>query len=96
MCFKTMVAKLSAGVYASWEPFEADFALVCANAMAYNAPDTIYFKEAAKLQRFGNDRIGVSKSRFAGELALRDADSRVTGRQRPSVPAAWRVSPLHG
>lgn len=68
MNFKTMAARLGSGVYTSWEPFEADFALICANAMAYNAPDTIYFKEAAKLQRLGRDKIDVSKSRYAGEL----------------------------
>jgi hypothetical protein len=33
--------------------FQADFKLMCDNAMTYNHPDTIYYKEAQKLLTTG-------------------------------------------
>jgi len=69
MNFKEMQRKLAAGRYASFEPFEADFRLICSNCMVYNKPDTIYYKEAAKLLTFGLDRIAVVKAKWEGACA---------------------------
>ncbi|KAJ9189432.1 hypothetical protein P3X46_000727 [Hevea brasiliensis] len=50
MDFGTVRKKLSSGVYTSLEQFEKDIFLICSNAMQYNAPDTIYFRQARSIQ----------------------------------------------
>ncbi|KAG9442964.1 hypothetical protein H6P81_018818 [Aristolochia fimbriata] len=50
MDFGTVRNKLSSGAYANLEQFEADVFLICSNAMRYNAPDTIYFRQARSIQ----------------------------------------------
>ncbi|KAL6217928.1 hypothetical protein ACLB2K_011145 [Fragaria x ananassa] len=49
MDFGTVKKKLTSGVYASLEQFEDDIYLICSNAMQYNAPDTIYFRQARSI-----------------------------------------------
>ncbi|XP_010536477.1 PREDICTED: uncharacterized protein LOC104811472 [Tarenaya hassleriana] len=46
MDFSTVRKKLDSGAYANLEQFERDVFLICTNAMEYNAPDTIYFRQA--------------------------------------------------
>ncbi|XP_068645859.1 uncharacterized protein [Aristolochia californica] len=50
MDFATVRSKLSSGSYANLEQFEEDVFLICSNAMRYNAPDTIYFRQARSIQ----------------------------------------------
>eukprot|EP00271_Cylindrocystis_brebissonii_P011113 TRINITY_DN2785_c0_g1_i3.p1 TRINITY_DN2785_c0_g1~~TRINITY_DN2785_c0_g1_i3.p1 ORF type:complete len:1106 (+),score=233.07 TRINITY_DN2785_c0_g1_i3:125-3442(+) len=50
MDFGTMRQNTAKGFYVSLDAFEADAKLVCNNAMLYNAPDTIYHKEARALK----------------------------------------------
>ncbi|CAL1399318.1 unnamed protein product [Linum trigynum] len=50
MDFRTVTEKLTEGVYASLEQFEKDIFLICSNAMEYNAPDTIYFRQARAIE----------------------------------------------
>ncbi|WJZ83598.1 hypothetical protein VitviT2T_003266 [Vitis vinifera] len=50
MDFGTVRKNLAGGAYASLEQFEKDVFLICSNAMQYNAPDTIYFKQARSIQ----------------------------------------------
>ncbi|XP_020535536.1 uncharacterized protein LOC105635519 isoform X2 [Jatropha curcas] len=50
MDFATVKKKLSSGVYTNLEQFEKDVFLICSNAMQYNAPDTIYFRQARSIQ----------------------------------------------
>ncbi|CAA7410703.1 unnamed protein product [Spirodela intermedia] len=50
MDFSTVRKRLSDGYYANLEMFEADVFLICSNAMRYNAPDTIYFRQARSIQ----------------------------------------------
>ncbi|KAL8143683.1 hypothetical protein V2J09_016715 [Rumex salicifolius] len=50
MDFSTLRKKLTNGEYASLEQFEKDVFLLCSNAMQYNAPDTIYFRQARSIQ----------------------------------------------
>ncbi|XP_077243656.1 uncharacterized protein LOC143884135 [Tasmannia lanceolata] len=50
MDFSTIRKKLATGAYSSLEQFESDVFLVCTNAMRYNAPETIYFKQARSIQ----------------------------------------------
>ncbi|KAM1233979.1 hypothetical protein TB2_003523 [Malus domestica] len=49
MDFGTVKKKLTSGVYSSLERFEDDIFLICSNAMQYNAPDTIYFRQARSI-----------------------------------------------
>nr|POE57517.1 bromodomain and phd finger-containing protein 3 [Quercus suber] len=46
MDFGTMRAKLQHGMYTSLAQFERDVFLVCSNAMHFNAPTTIFYREA--------------------------------------------------
>ncbi|KAF3789101.1 Bromodomain and PHD finger-containing protein 3 [Nymphaea thermarum] len=50
MDFSTIRKKLNTGVYTTLEAFESDVFLICSNAMHYNAPETIYFRQARAIQ----------------------------------------------
>ncbi|KAA8537403.1 hypothetical protein F0562_026910 [Nyssa sinensis] len=50
MDFGTVRKKLDEELYSNLEEFEADVLLICSNAMQYNAPDTIYFRQARSIQ----------------------------------------------
>ncbi|PON34299.1 Bromodomain containing protein [Parasponia andersonii] len=50
MDFATVRKKLDCGVYTNLELFEKDVFLICSNAMEYNSPDTIYFRQARTMQ----------------------------------------------
>ncbi|KAI3441154.1 uncharacterized protein J3R85_002387, partial [Psidium guajava] len=54
MDFGTVRKKLASGTYANLEQFEKDVFLICSNAMQYNAPDTIYFRQARAIQELAN------------------------------------------
>ncbi|XP_071692243.1 uncharacterized protein [Rutidosis leptorrhynchoides] len=50
MDFATVRKKLAKGSYLTLKEFESDIYLICSNAMQYNAPDTIYYKQASSIQ----------------------------------------------
>uniref|UniRef100_A0A5B6YHH6 Bromo domain-containing protein n=2 Tax=Davidia involucrata TaxID=16924 RepID=A0A5B6YHH6_DAVIN len=50
MDFGTVRKNLDEGLYSKLEEFEVDVLLICSNAMQYNAPDTIYFRQARSIQ----------------------------------------------
>ncbi|CAI9755799.1 unnamed protein product [Fraxinus pennsylvanica] len=50
MDFGTLRKKLDNGMYKNLEELEADVFLICSNAMQYNAPDTIYFRQARAIR----------------------------------------------
>ncbi|WOL10756.1 hypothetical protein Cni_G19515 [Canna indica] len=50
MDFGTVRKKLSSGAYTNLEQFEKDVFLISSNAMRYNAPDTIYYRQARSIQ----------------------------------------------
>ncbi|KAG0490016.1 hypothetical protein HPP92_006879 [Vanilla planifolia] len=50
MDFGTVRKKLSSGAYKDLEQFEKDVFLISSNAMRYNAPDTVYFRQARSIQ----------------------------------------------
>ncbi|KAI9315499.1 hypothetical protein BX666DRAFT_1956104 [Dichotomocladium elegans] len=53
MDFLTMRRKLQSDLYPDMDAFKADFLLIVTNAKTYNAPDTIYYKSADRLQQYG-------------------------------------------
>lgn len=50
MDFATVRKNLSSGAYASLEQFEDDVFLISSNAMLYNTPDTVYYRQARAIQ----------------------------------------------
>jgi len=61
MDFSSMRMKLAD--YDSLALFRTDFELICRNAMTYNTVDTIYYKSADKLLRYGQKFFSVEKLR---------------------------------
>ncbi|KAL6544486.1 hypothetical protein OROMI_023348 [Orobanche minor] len=57
MDFATVRNKLGNGSYATFEQFETDVFLICSNAMQYNAPDTIYYKQARTIQELAKRKF---------------------------------------
>ncbi|KAK9286346.1 hypothetical protein L1049_014739 [Liquidambar formosana] len=78
MDFGTVRKKLNSGAYANLEQFEKDVFLICSNAMQYNAPDTIYFRQARSIHE-------LAKSNF--ENLRQDSDNeakpKIVRRGRP-------------
>ncbi|CAM0952879.1 unnamed protein product [Alopecurus aequalis] len=50
MDFSTVRKKLDKGQYANLEQFEDDVFLITSNAMSYNSPDTVYYRQARAIQ----------------------------------------------
>nr|CAB3454432.1 unnamed protein product [Digitaria exilis] len=57
MDFSTVRRKLARNAYRSFEQFEDDVFLICSNAMQYNAPDTIYFRQAHSIQELARKKF---------------------------------------
>ncbi|KAJ2959121.1 hypothetical protein NQZ79_g5409 [Umbelopsis isabellina] len=53
MDLSTMRKKLENNEYPDMDAFKKDFQLICSNAKIYNAPDTLYWKNADKLEGYG-------------------------------------------
>lgn len=71
MDFATVRKKLANGSYSSLEQFESDILLICSNAMQYNAPDTIYHKQARSIQELAKkkfERLRIEFERSEKEL----------------------------
>ncbi|KAK7316772.1 hypothetical protein RJT34_00483 [Clitoria ternatea] len=64
MDFATVRKKLANGSYPTLEHFESDIFLICSNAMQYNAPETIYHKQARSIQELGQKKIQKLRINF--------------------------------
>lgn len=53
MDFSTMRKRIDAQAYSNLDDFEADFDLIIANCMKYNAKDTYFYRAAARLRDQG-------------------------------------------
>ncbi|CAO3587912.1 unnamed protein product [Absidia cylindrospora] len=53
MDFSTLHRKIDNDDYKTMDDFRTDFLLIVRNAKIYNAPDTIYWKSADKLEKYG-------------------------------------------
>lgn len=49
MDLSTMTEKITGDQYKDFSEYKSDFKLMCDNAMTYNRPETVYYKEAKKL-----------------------------------------------
>lgn len=63
MDFTTMRTKINDDKYQYYSQFQADFDLMCDNALRYNAPDTVYYEEAKRMHREGK-AVFKSQSQF--------------------------------
>ncbi|OVA00623.1 Bromodomain [Macleaya cordata] len=79
MDFGTVRKKLDAGAYANLEQFERDVFLICSNAMEYNAPDTIYFRQARSIQELAKKNFENLRQDSEGN----EAQPRIVRRGRP-------------
>ncbi|KAF4363896.1 hypothetical protein G4B88_004196 [Cannabis sativa] len=77
MDFGTVKKKLTGGAYTYLEEFEKDIYLICTNAMQYNAPDTVYFRQARSIHE-------LAKKNF--ENLRQDSDDN----NEPVVPKVVR------
>ncbi|CAL5405550.1 unnamed protein product [Camellia sinensis] len=57
MDFGSVRKKLGNGSYSTLEQFESDVFLICTNAMKYNAPDTIYHKQARSIEELAKNKF---------------------------------------
>ncbi|KAH7859980.1 hypothetical protein Vadar_007894 [Vaccinium darrowii] len=73
MDFATVRKKLGNGSYSTLEQFESDVFLICANAMQYNAPDTIYYKQARSIQELAQKKF--QRIRLHGERSEKELKS---------------------
>ncbi|XP_022726613.1 uncharacterized protein LOC111282677 [Durio zibethinus] len=79
MDFGTIRHKLSSGAYANLEQFEKDVFLICSNAMQYNAPDTIYFRQARSIQELAKKNF----ENLRHDSDDNEAEPKVIRRGRP-------------
>ncbi|XP_042042002.1 uncharacterized protein LOC121787357 [Salvia splendens] len=64
MDFATVRNNLRNGLYATFKLFEDDVFLICSNAMQYNAPDTIYHKQARTIQELAKRKFHKIRLNF--------------------------------
>ncbi|KAG0578033.1 hypothetical protein KC19_5G199600 [Ceratodon purpureus] len=69
MDFGTMYKKISKGIYYTLSLFEKDIMLICNNAMRYNGPDTIYYKQARSIQDAARKALDVVASQIGAPEA---------------------------
>ncbi|KAE8671199.1 Ser/Thr-rich protein T10 in DGCR region, putative isoform 1 [Hibiscus syriacus] len=79
MDFGTIRKKLATGAYAILEQFEKDVFLICSNAMQYNAPDTIYFRQARSIQELAKKNFDNLRQ----DSDDNEAEPKVIRRGRP-------------
>ncbi|RZC65673.1 hypothetical protein C5167_009362 [Papaver somniferum] len=73
MDFGTIRKNLEKGTYTKLEQLEADVFLLCSNAMEYNSPDTVYFKQARSIQELARKkfhRLKVNYKRSEAEIKI--------------------------
>jgi histone acetyltransferase len=56
----TMAARLEAGVYVTLELFLADLRRIWSNARLYNAPETVFYKDACALEEAAEGEVYAS------------------------------------
>ncbi|XP_070199933.1 bromodomain-containing protein 7-like isoform X3 [Littorina saxatilis] len=61
MDFSTMETKIEKNDYRSVMEYKKDFLLMCTNAMTYNRPETVYYKEAKRLVHIGVKQLSKEK-----------------------------------
>ncbi|KAL6493274.1 hypothetical protein OROGR_033033 [Orobanche gracilis] len=79
MDFGTLRKKLDGGVYKNLEELEADVFLICSNAMQYNSPNTVYYRQARSIEEIA--KRDFENLRHEGDNG--EPQPRVVRRGRP-------------
>ncbi|KAG0226828.1 hypothetical protein BGW42_003334 [Actinomortierella wolfii] len=77
MDLSTMRSKVDRGFYPKLDLFLEDFKLICDNCKVYNAPDTLYYKQAQKLWEWGSKVIEKERK------AIQDIEEELAKLQIP-------------
>ncbi|XP_077219899.1 uncharacterized protein LOC143854059 [Tasmannia lanceolata] len=85
MDFGTIRKKLSTGAYSCLEQFENDVFLVCTNAMQYNAPETIYFRQARSIQDLARKKFGELRGTEVDLKSLQETRSTLVSKSIKSL-----------
>jgi hypothetical protein len=84
MDFGTLQAKLVNREYTTIDAFTEDVRLLCTNAMLYNAPATIYYREAEKIWAYAEKVIAALRAKWDGECK-RQTNAAASG-SSPGMP----------
>ncbi|XP_019196699.1 PREDICTED: uncharacterized protein LOC109190623 [Ipomoea nil] len=94
MDFQTVKNKLGNGSYATLEQFESDVLLICSNAMQYNAPDTIYYKQARSIQELAEkkfQKLRINFERLENTKSEQKPKSSAAVKKVMKKPIGWMV-----
>ncbi|OVA07819.1 Bromodomain [Macleaya cordata] len=94
MDFGTIRKKLENSTYTKLEELEADVFLLCSNAMQYNAPETIYFKQARSIQELARkkfERLRIDFERTEAELKSEQKTKSNFVAKKPIKKSACRI-----
>ena len=72
MDLSSMQAKVQRGEYTSLRDLKEDADLMCKNCMVYNSDDTIFYKEAVKLQIYIASQFGEKRNKAAVDDEVRE------------------------
>ncbi|KAI3629743.1 hypothetical protein MIR68_011178 [Amoeboaphelidium protococcarum] len=92
MSFNQMQRKLDARQYNNFEEFINDFHLICDNAMIYNAPKTIYHKQAKKLKAYGDLTLGRHKGKLMTKQEEDDLKQKMLNAQQQRQSSSHSLS----
>lgn len=91
MDFSTMRQRIDTHAYCNLDEFEADFNLIIANCMKYNAKDTFFYRAAVRLRDHGGALL--RKTRRDVERIGFDKDSGLHLPEQPKLeppaPFTW-------
>ncbi|XP_073388090.1 uncharacterized protein [Physcomitrium patens] len=88
MDFGTMYKKISKGLYNILSLFEKDIMLICNNAMRYNGPETVYYKQARSIQDAARKALDVIASQ-AGSAEAGTAKPAAHKKQAHPSKKTW-------
>lgn len=80
MDLSTMQVKVQRGEYTALKQLKADADMMCRNCMVYNSPDTIFYKEALKIQSYINTLFG--EKRGVLKEAMKEVDDAIKKKNR--------------
>ena len=89
MDFMTMHARFEAGAYSNWDALRADLDTMFSNAMTFNAPATVYHKQA----RYSSDPV---HSHSQGHLGIRERTRHCLPQACAWCPALADTELRHG
>jgi len=80
MDLSTMQVKVQRGEYTALKQLKSDADMMCRNCMVYNSPDTIFYKEALKIQSYINTLFG--EKRGVLKEAMKEVDDAIKKKNR--------------